>query len=86
MKKHFLIFLFIPSVLFSQHTRPSYQIFETKTGRDITIGDLVKNLKKVDVLVFGEEHNDSTGHMLEAMILEKMIHGNVQYRCSARDQ
>jgi uncharacterized iron-regulated protein len=73
MKKHFLIFLFIPSVLFSQHTRPSYQIFETKTGRDITIGDLVKNLKKVDVLVFGEEHNDSTGHILEAMILEKMI-------------
>jgi uncharacterized iron-regulated protein len=74
MKKHLLfIFLFIPSVLFSQYTSPSYQIFETKTGKKITTEELVKNLKKTDVLVFGEEHNDSAGHLLEVMILEKMI-------------
>jgi len=74
MKRYFLlIFLFLPFALPAQQTSQPYQIFETRTGRNITTEELVKNLKKTDVLVFGEEHNDSTGHLLEAEILRKMI-------------
>jgi uncharacterized iron-regulated protein len=50
-----------------------YQIIETATGKTISTDELVKKLKKTDVLVFGEEHNDSTGHLLEAEILGKMM-------------
>jgi uncharacterized iron-regulated protein len=74
MKKQLLvIFLLLPSVLFAQQNSQPYQIIETKTGKNITTDELVKNLKKIDVLVFGEEHNDSTGHLLETAILSRMI-------------
>lgn len=65
-----------PAVLSAQLTgqsNPAYQIIDTKTGNTISTAELVTNIRKVDVLVFGEEHNDSTGHLLEAEILGKMI-------------
>jgi len=82
--KKLLLFLLLPlsfPVFFSsaasaQQTgqpNPAYQIFETRTGKNISTEELVKNLRKIDVLVFGEEHNDSVGHLLEAEILGKMI-------------
>jgi uncharacterized iron-regulated protein len=69
-------FLLSPIAIWAQQTgqaTPAYEIFDTKTGKTISTDELVKALKKVDVLVFGEEHNDSTGHLLEAEILGKMI-------------
>ena len=74
MKKRafLLICLCLPAVLFAQQTTSSYQVFETKTGKNISIDELVKNMKDIDVLVFGEEHNDSTGHQLEADIFAKL--------------
>ncbi|MET1057786.1 MAG: ChaN family lipoprotein [Pedobacter sp.] len=69
-------FLLCPIAIWAQQTgqaTPAYEIFDTKTGKTISTDELVKALKKVDVLVFGEEHNDSTGHLLEAEILGKMI-------------
>lgn len=72
-KRAFLLFcLLLPSVLFAQQTSSSYQVFDTKTGKTISIDELVKNMKNVDVLVFGEEHNDSVGHLLEADIFAKL--------------
>ncbi|WP_158795759.1 ChaN family lipoprotein [Pedobacter sp. L105] len=73
MKKILLLlsWALLPSILFAQKT--NYSIYETKTGKTITVEELVKNIKNVDVLVFGEEHNDSTGHQLEAQIYEKML-------------
>ncbi|CAM4035833.1 Uncharacterized iron-regulated protein [Pedobacter westerhofensis] len=69
--------LFFPQLLSAQ--RPdsgagsSWQVIDTKTGKNISTDELVQHLKKVDVLVFGEEHNDSAGHLAEAEILGKMI-------------
>lgn len=75
MKKKFLFLIcaLIPTVVFAQNTDQSYQIFETKTGKTITLEELVKNIKTADVVVFGEEHNDPTGHFLEAQLFAKMI-------------
>lgn len=69
-----LIGVLIPTALFAQNTDQSYKIFETKTRKNITVEELVKNMKNVDVLFFGEEHNDSIGHVLEAAIFSRMIH------------
>jgi uncharacterized iron-regulated protein len=82
MKKLLQFAVLMLPVLLSYFTSPaqqvnqdssSYQIMETKSGKTISTEELLGELKKVDVLVFGEEHNDSIGHLLEAKILEGMI-------------
>jgi len=74
MKKYFLLILaLLPALAFAQQTTDAYKIVETKTGKTISMDDLVKNLEKTNVLVFGEEHNDSIGHLVEAGIFQKML-------------
>ena len=48
-----------------------YKIYDTKTRKEATIADIVKAFENADVLFFGEEHDDSIGHILEARILEQ---------------
>ena len=50
----------------------SYKIYQTSTKKNITIDELVKALNKTDAVFFGEEHNDSVSHVLEATILQKL--------------
>jgi uncharacterized iron-regulated protein len=50
----------------------SYKIYQTATKKIITIDELVKALNKTNVVFFGEEHNDSISHVLEATILQKL--------------
>jgi len=74
MKQYLLLILaLLPSLVFAQQTNGTYRIFETKSGKTITVDELVKNLEKTNVLVFGEEHNDSIGHLVEAEIFQKML-------------
>ena len=49
-----------------------YKIYSTSQQKIITIDDLVNNMAKADVLFFGEEHNDSTGHRLEYLVFKKL--------------
>lgn len=67
-----LISAILPSLLFAQNTTSGYKIYDVKNKKITTLDELVKNIKNVDVLFFGEEHNDSTGHVLETEILKKM--------------
>lgn len=73
MKKPFLLLILslLSTVLFAQQTA-SYQIYDTKARKTIALEELIGKLKGIDVLVFGEEHNDSIGHLLETQIFEKM--------------
>lgn len=50
----------------------SYKIYQTSTKKTITINELIKALNKTDAVFFGEEHNDSVSHVLEAAILQKL--------------
>jgi uncharacterized iron-regulated protein len=38
----------------------------------VTVDDIVNDLAKADILFFGEEHNDSTGHYLECALFKKL--------------
>lgn len=67
----FLFTFFIPFCAFSQDT-VHYKIYNTRTQKIISIDDITSNLDKADVLFFGEEHNDSTGHQIEYLLLQKL--------------
>jgi len=61
-----LLLIGLPSVVLGQDISPShYKIYSTTEQKLVTITDIIKQSSKIDVLFFGEEHNDSTAHSLE---------------------
>lgn len=74
MKLSALIVLFtLPLFAFSQDIMaPHYKIYNTAKKAPATIADILGDIDKADVLFFGEEHNDSTGHYLENMLFKKL--------------
>lgn len=73
MKKSIIFLLLLPFFAFCQDPLSShYKIYSTKKQKLVAVDDIVKDLADADVLFFGEEHNDSTGHYLEHVIFEKL--------------
>ncbi|RZL49343.1 MAG: hypothetical protein EOP00_07200 [Pedobacter sp.] len=74
MKKHLLSLLItlIPFVGFTQDISKHYKIYDVKKQKLINVDDIVADLATANVLFFGEEHNDSIGHYLEATIFKKI--------------
>lgn len=67
------IFCLLPLFVLSQDSLSNhYKIYSTSLQKTITIDELVKGMANADVLFFGEEHNDTTGHLLEFAILKKL--------------
>mgnify|MGYP003296192925 CR=1 FL=1 len=58
---------------FGQITEDHYRIYSVKTGKEVNLDAIVRDMKNYDVLFFGEEHNDSVGHFLESKVFE-MLH------------
>ncbi len=56
----------------AQNTSFAYKIYDVKKQQVISIDNVVADMKNADVLFFGEEHNDSIGHELEAEIFQKL--------------
>jgi uncharacterized iron-regulated protein len=54
-----------------------YRIYDTRTKQVTTIDKIVEDVSNADILFFGEEHNDSICHYLEAEIF-KALHGRFQ--------
>src|SRR6201996_7924723 len=67
----FLIFT-LPLVVLSQDLSPHYKIYSTAKQKVISVDDIVNDMANADVLFFGEEHNDSTGHYLEYTLFKKL--------------
>lgn len=67
-----LISAVLPSVIFAQAPVSAYKVYDVKNKKITDLDELIRNIKNADVLFFGEEHNDSIGHLLEAEILKKM--------------
>ncbi|MEM9849511.1 MAG: ChaN family lipoprotein, partial [Bacteroidota bacterium] len=69
----FLLALLCPIYLAAQST--TYKIYDTESKEEISLADLVAAVAETDVLVFGEEHDDSLAHALQDqlynMLLEK---------------
>jgi len=64
-----LFFKTASSQLKSQH----FKIYDSKAQRICTMEEAIESLSGKDIVFFGEEHNDPTGHLLELEIL-KMLH------------
>ncbi|WP_316737646.1 ChaN family lipoprotein [Pedobacter aquatilis] len=57
---------------YSQQIESNYKIYDVKKQKIISVDDIISDMDKADVLFFGEEHNDSIGHYLEATIFKKL--------------
>src|SRR5258708_38472553 len=61
-----LLFILLPFFALCQENFTShYKIYDTKNQKIISAEDIIGNIANADVLFFGEEHNDSTCHVLE---------------------
>lgn len=73
MKKLLLaLIIFLPALSNAQEIDKHFKIFDVKKQKTIAVDDIIKDMSTADVLFFGEEHNDSIGHYLEALIFKKM--------------
>lgn len=67
-----IIAFIVPSYLYAQDINTRYKIYDVKKQQVISIDNIVSDMENADVLFFGEEHNDSIGHYLEAEIFKKL--------------
>ncbi|MCD6017644.1 MAG: hypothetical protein K0S53_765 [Bacteroidetes bacterium] len=73
-----LRFFFIAFLVFqcssidAQITEKNYRIYSVKLTKEVSIAEIVTDMKNNDVLFYGEEHNDSVTHYLEHKILESL--------------
>jgi uncharacterized iron-regulated protein len=68
-----LLILLLPAYAFSQDNMVQhYKIYNTAKQKAATVDDIVNDMANADVLFFGEEHNDSTGHYLEYTLFNKL--------------
>lgn len=69
----FVLLLLLPIFVLSQdNLAPHYKIYSTAQQKQVSIDDIVNDMTNADVLFFGEEHNDSTGHYLELVLFKKL--------------
>lgn len=74
MKNLVLITIALLSLSFTFHkgglTTSHYKIYASKTAKEVTLDDIVSEMKNYDVVFFGEEHNDSVAHYLQNELLK----------------
>lgn len=73
MKKLIVAFaMLLPFSGICQEISQHYRIYDVKKKALITTDHIVNDFRQADVLFFGEEHNDSIGHYLEATLFKKI--------------
>jgi uncharacterized iron-regulated protein len=80
-RKHSLVLSFLLGFIFASMTvsaeeavlgEEHYQIYSTARNTLVAIDDIVGDLEDFDIIIFGEEHNDSVGHYLEYLLFRKL--------------
>lgn len=66
----------LPLYSIAQAPTAHYKVYDVKKQKLIQLDELLNDAKKADVLFFGEEHNDSIGHLLEFEIYKALINRN----------
>jgi uncharacterized iron-regulated protein len=88
----FFILLY-PYLSSAQISGSDYKLYDTHLKKEATIEQITDKIQKGEVLVFGEQHDDSVGHLMEQKMLEalftkhstdvilamEMFHRDVQY-------
>jgi uncharacterized iron-regulated protein len=67
MKLQLFMLMLFPLLAFGQQ---HYKIYSTGAQKLVTVEDVTGSMQNADVLFFGEEHNDSTCHVLERLLLD----------------
>ncbi|MBB2151317.1 ChaN family lipoprotein [Pedobacter gandavensis] len=62
----------LPLLSIAQAPTAHYKVYDVKKQKLIPLDNLLNDMKDIDVLFFGEEHNDSIGHLLEFEIYKKL--------------
>ncbi|GAB3429359.1 ChaN family lipoprotein [Niabella aquatica] len=71
--KHWILFFFLlPAVAATAQENASYKIYSVADNKEVSLTQMVSGLYNADVIFFGEEHNDSVGHMLELEIFKAL--------------
>ncbi|MES2827580.1 MAG: ChaN family lipoprotein [Bacteroidota bacterium] len=70
--KKLLLFLLTALPFLAAAQAEHYKIYDVKKAKIITLQELVVSAASADVLFFGEEHNDSIGHWLEAELFRQL--------------
>lgn len=65
-----VLFALLVSTVFAGEGQP-YQIYNGK-GKKVTYKQMIKELAKSDVVLFGEYHNNSLGHWLQLKVTESL--------------
>lgn len=58
--------------LYAQADHSLYVIYDTQNKKEITLKELAESLEPVDIIFFGEEHNDSIAHVLQLELLKAL--------------
>jgi uncharacterized iron-regulated protein len=88
----FLIVLY-PYLSLAQVSGTDYKLYDVRLKKETTVEQIAGGIKKGEILVFGEQHDDSIGHLMEQKMLEalfskqdshvilamEMFHRDVQY-------
>lgn len=69
MKQSLLIILLMICSLLTAFNSNDYKIYDTHKEKYVELKDIINDLKKSDILFFGEIHNDSLMHYLEYQLL-----------------
>lgn len=69
----FVLFFLQASIIQAQVEHTAYKIYATANQKEISLEELVADVADVDVLFFGEEHNDSLGHALQDQIYQALL-------------
>ena len=68
-----LSLLFLPLFAFCQEDfSRHYKIYDTRNQKMVSVDDIISDMNNADALFFGEEHNDSTSHLLELALFTKL--------------
>lgn len=68
---YFTLLSVVMQVYAQEKDKPAYVIFDAK-GKPIVYGTMLKRLEAADVVLFGEQHNNSLAHWLEWELLRDL--------------
>jgi Uncharacterized iron-regulated protein len=69
--KRFIVFALLALATHTA-TAQAYKIYDTRKAAEVSFDDMMAGLKTAYVVFFGEDHQDSTGHVLEQMVLKSL--------------
>ncbi|XDD48164.1 ChaN family lipoprotein [Leptospira sp. WS39.C2] len=72
-KTYLLLFLFLVFALFGQTSPNNVQIIRTQNSESVSIDEILKEIKNVDVIVLGEEHDNNELHRFYESLLQKIF-------------